>query len=58
MQFDKQILSDILREYEQKRDFHARQLSERRMEVYNKVPRIRQIDSLLKGTAAAVSRCA
>ena len=38
MQFDKQILSDILREYEIKRELHAKQLSERKLEVYKKNP--------------------
>ena len=58
MQFDKQILSDILREYEIKRELHAKQLSERKLEVYKKIPRIKQIDSLLKGTAASVLKIA
>lgn len=58
MQFNKQIISDILREYEIKRELHARQLGERRSEVYKKVPRIKEIDSLLSGTAVKVMRIA
>ena len=58
MQFDKQILSNILREYEIKRELRAKMLSERRLEVYKKVPRIKQIDALLKGTAASVMKIA
>lgn len=58
MQFDKQILSDILREYEIKRELRAKKLSEKRLEVYKKVPRIKQIDSLLKGTSASVMKIA
>lgn len=58
MQFDKQILSGILREYEIKRELRSHKLSERRMEVYQRVPRIRQIDSLLRGTAASVMKIA
>ena len=58
MQFDKQILSNILREYEIKRELRAKMLNERRLEVYKKVPRIKQIDALLKGTAASVMKIA
>lgn len=58
MNFDKQILSDILREYEIKRELHAKKLNERKLEVYRKIPRIKQIDSLLKSTAASVMRIA
>ncbi len=58
MQFDKQILSDILREYEIKRELRAKKLSEKKLEVYRKIPRIKQIDSLLKSTAASVMKIA
>ena len=58
MAYDKQILSDLLREMEARREARSRLLAERRQEVYDRVPRIRQIDETLRGTAAAVLRAA
>ena len=58
MAYDKQILSDLLREMEARREARSRLLTERRQEVYDRVPRIRQIDETLRGTAAAVLRAA
>lgn len=58
MAYDKQILSDLLREMERRRNARERLLAERRQEVYARVPRIRQIDDTLRGTAAAVLRAA
>lgn len=58
MGFDKQIISDLLRELEAQRDARARMLSERRHQVYARIPRVRQIDDTLRGTAASVLRAA
>lgn len=58
MGYDKQIISDLLRELEAKRDARERMLSERRQQVYARIPRVRQIDDILRGTAAAVLRAA
>lgn len=58
MGYDKQIISDLLRELEVKRDARERMLSERRQQVYARIPRVRQIDDILRGTAAAVLRAA
>lgn len=58
MGYDKQIISDLLRELESKRDARERVLAERRQQVYTRIPRVRQIDDTLRGTAAAVLRAA
>ena len=58
MAYDKQILSDLLREMEARRDARERALAERRQQVYQRIPRIRQIDDTLRGTAASVLRAA
>lgn len=56
MTFQKDILSDVLRDLEKTRMAHEQKLSEHRQEVYARVPRIRQIDTALQSTAAAVIR--
>lgn len=58
MGYDKQIISDLLRELEARRDARERMLSERRQQVYARIPRVRQIDEILRGTAASVLRAA
>lgn len=58
MGYDKKIISDLLRELEAKRDARERMLSERRQQVYARIPRVRQIDEILRGTAASVLRAA
>lgn len=58
MAYDKQILSDLLREMEARRERRMRLLTERREEVYAQIPRIRQIDDALRSTAACVLRAA
>ena len=58
MRIEKDILAQALRELEAERDSRARTLEEHRSEVYDAVPRIRQIDAALQTTAAAVLRAA
>ncbi|MGE4548023.1 MAG: ATP-binding protein [Intestinibacillus sp.] len=58
MAYDKEILSETLRELETERAERERELSERRAEVYEQVPRIRVIDDTLRGAAASVVRAA
>ena len=58
MAYDKQILSDLLREMERRREAREKILTERRQEVYTRIPRIRHIDDTLRGTAASVLRAA
>ena len=58
MAYDKEILSETLRELEAERAGRERELAERRSEVYEQVPRIRAIDDTLRGAAAAVVRTA
>lgn len=41
MGYDKKIISDLLRELEAKRDARERMLSERRQQVYARIPRVR-----------------
>lgn len=55
---DKKILSDLLRELESRRQARERRLTERRQQVYARIPRVRQIDDILRTTAAAVLRTA
>lgn len=55
---DKKILSDLLRAFERRREARAHVLTERRQQVYERMPRIRQIDDTLRTTAAAVLRAA
>lgn len=58
MPFDKEILSAALRDLEQERKQREQELDNRRFEIYHKIPRIRQIDKALRGTAASVMRAA
>lgn len=58
MAYDKQILSDLLREMERRHEAREKILTERRQEVYTRIPRIRHIDDTLRGTAASVLRAA
>lgn len=58
MQYDKKILSDLLREQEARREERARTIAAHCQEVYAHVPRIREIDTILRTTAAAVLRTA
>lgn len=56
MTFQKDILSEVLRELEGLRAARETGLSERRQAVYARSPRIRQIERSLQSTAASVIR--
>lgn len=56
MGFDKEVLSNTLRELEAERTQREQELAARRTEVYAVIPRIRVIDDTLRSTAAAVLR--
>lgn len=58
MRYDKEILSATLRSLEQERTARERELEMRRQEIYSVIPRIRQIDDVLRHTAASVLRAA
>lgn len=58
MEYNKQIISDLLRELESRRNQREQMLAERRKQVYARLPRIRQIDDALRGTAARILRAA
>lgn len=56
MAYDKEVLSDTLRELEAERAAREQELAQRRAEVYAEIPRVRAIDDALRGAAAAVLR--
>lgn len=58
MTFQKEILSEVLRDLERTRAVHEAELLARRQEAYERAPRIRQIDAELQSTAASVIRSA
>lgn len=58
MAYDKEILSDTLRELEAERAQREQELTQRRAEVYAEITRVRAIDDTLRSTAAAVLRAA
>ena len=58
MQFNKEILSAVLRDMEADRADRARQYAARRDEIYAVLPRIKAIDHALSNTAAAVLHAA
>lgn len=58
MAYDTTILSAVLRRLEQTRSEHQAQADMRRDQLYKDVPRLREIDRELQGTAASVIRAA
>lgn len=58
MKFQKDVLSAVLREMEKSRTEREQMVSERRYAVYERAPRVRQIDAVLQSTAARVVRAA
>lgn len=58
MAYDKETLSATLREMEAARAAQEQALSRRRAEVYEKIPRIREIEAELRRAAAQVVRAA
>lgn len=58
MPYDRKILSDAQRELEQERTARADELAQRRRYVYQRQPRIREIERELSSTALSVLRAA
>lgn len=58
MHYDKAILSDVLREMEAERATREKALAVRCAQVYEALPRVRQIEDALRSTAAMVMRTA
>ncbi len=58
MAYDKEILSDTLRELERERTQREQELAARRAAVYAAIPRAKQIEDTLRSTAASVVRAA
>ena len=50
MTFDPEILSPILREFDEKRLRYETSAAERRIQVYERIPRIAEIESQLRST--------
>lgn len=58
MALDKEALSSSLRDLENLKKQHEQELSQRKFNIYNEIPRIHIIDRTLQQTAAAVMRVA
>lgn len=58
MRFNREILSAVLRDIDTENNARTTLFSNRRKEIYEKIPRIYEIDCLLSNTAAAVLHAA
>ncbi len=56
MAYNKQIYTQILREYENLRDEQVKNLEQKKEEIYKKIPRIREIDQELHTTGLTLTR--
>lgn len=58
MNFDKKILSEIISDYKQKKELKSKKLEQHKYAVYEKIPRIKEIDMILRSTAVNVIKIA
>ncbi|MBZ4646158.1 MAG: replication protein DnaC [Petroclostridium sp.] len=56
MAYDKQIYTQIMKEYEMLRDHQRMELERKKAEIYKKIPRIEEIDQELYSTGLSLTR--
>jgi len=56
MAYDKQIYTQILREYDLLQNNHYKELEQKKAEVYKKIPRIKEIDTELSTIGLNLTR--